>query len=90
MAPNENEGPPAAVTPNATVEITDILKRSQLDSSSSPELESTKSTVSGVDFSHIGRWLSRCEEDVNHTECKASPIQWQNLPGTQFKVIDIH
>jgi hypothetical protein len=89
MALNENEGPPTTATPNPIAEITDILKRSQLDSSSS-QLEPTKSTVSGVDFSHIGRWLSWCEEDVSHAECKASPIQWQNLPGTQFKVIDIH
>ncbi|EXJ75623.1 uncharacterized protein A1O5_00130 [Cladophialophora psammophila CBS 110553] len=71
-------------------EITDSLKGAQLDSSLSPQLETIKFTVSGVDFTHISRWLSFCEDDRNHTECKASQIQWQNLPGTRFKVIDTH
>lgn len=49
-----------------------------------------KSTVSGVDFSCIRNWLSRCEGDVNHNECKASKLLWKNLPGIRFKVIDVY
>jgi hypothetical protein len=64
--------------------------RKQLDSSSLLQLELVKSSVSGVDFSHIREWLSGCEEDVSHNECKASTIQWQNFPGVRFKAIDVH
>ncbi|KAF2193520.1 HET-domain-containing protein [Zopfia rhizophila CBS 207.26] len=83
-----DEAPPAAGTINATTEAAEILKRLQSDSSF--QLESVKSTISEVDFTYIRQWLSRCEEDVGHNECKASTIQWPNLRGVQFKVIDVY
>ena len=77
-----NEEPFDSMVPSVILGITNALETFQLDRVTPLLLKPQESTVSGVDFGHICRWLSQCEEDTSHSECKASPIQWQNLPET--------
>lgn len=42
-----------------------------------------------MDFDELHQWLSRCDEDPTHNNCKPSQIQWQDLPGVRFKVVDM-
>ena len=80
--------PPAVRIPDDTTEIDKIWKRRRLDISSS-QLDPLNSFLTGVSFSHIRQWLSQCEENATHKECKASPIPWQNFPGVRFRAIDV-
>ena len=74
---------------NGVITITKALETFGLTSFPLTSSSATKSLLSQVDFGPIRRWLSLCEEDVAHAKCVASPIDWQYLPGTRFKVIDL-
>ncbi|KAE8367489.1 heterokaryon incompatibility protein-domain-containing protein [Aspergillus caelatus] len=54
-----------------------------------PRPESVESTISGVDFTYIKKWLSWCDKDT-HQDCIPHPIQWHDFKGIDFRVIDIH
>ena len=80
FVPATSNNPNSALDPPAKL---------QLNPSSIPHKPAI-TTVSKVDFSSIQEWLRLCEKMSDHSSCKAPPIRWQNLPGVQFRVIDIH
>ncbi|KAK0631041.1 heterokaryon incompatibility protein-domain-containing protein [Bombardia bombarda] len=82
--PNSTNGGSVAPMSSVSSPIIDMVNRLEklkLESASLLKLGSVKSTVSSVDFSHVRYWLSRCDP--------VPAIQWQTLPGVQFRVIDI-
>lgn len=46
-------------------------------------------TVSSVDFTTIRVWGRQCIDSLDHLTCRASPFYWSDLPGVQFRVIDV-
>ncbi|KAH8811262.1 heterokaryon incompatibility protein-domain-containing protein [Xylogone sp. PMI_703] len=86
--PKENTESTVLSTGGCSSVIDISLDNLQLSPPLSSPLEST-TTISGVDFSFICQWLSQCEEDPDHIECKAAPNKWPDLPGAKFKLIDI-
>ena len=77
-------------TPNGVITIIKALETFGLTSFPMAMSPATEVTVSQVDFGHMRQWLSRCEADIVHAECVAAPVKWQYLPGTRFKVVDLH
>ncbi|SPO01535.1 uncharacterized protein DNG_04208 [Cephalotrichum gorgonifer] len=52
------------------------------------EPETVTTTVAGLDLAPIKQWLSQCDKDDSHANCKASAIEWTELPGIHFRLID--
>ncbi|KAM7202261.1 Heterokaryon incompatibility protein (HET) domain containing protein [Rhypophila sp. PSN 637] len=81
--------PSNALTQSDNLTVEGKLRQMQLDQESLLALGPAKSTVSNLDFSHTREWLAECVTDTDgHADCQEFAVQWENLPGVTFRVVD--
>ena len=77
------------ITKYETINLSHILASLHLKRSQLPVRQTVESPIYEVSFRGTLQWLSHCDKDDIHRDCRAPAIQWQNLPGVRFKVIDV-
>ena len=80
-----NTGLASSASVNKDNQSLEMLQTASMPSSEQPIC----STVSTVDYRPIRDWMVHCDGEPTHKHCKVAQMQWQQLPGVEFKVIDI-